>query len=129
MNCEKLKNLKNNELKIARLLEKEGILNATQLRSKLKIDKATVYRNIKHLLQKDIIREIKNQEGIGFYELKCKIHNPIHPHFECKICKKIYCLKSLSPEDTLSLSTYTDFEIETIDIKFRGVCNKCKEKK
>jgi Fur family ferric uptake transcriptional regulator len=129
MDCEKLESLKRNELKIALLLKSHGILSAKELQKKLKIDKATVYRNLKSLTKKDVVREIRNQEGIGFYELKCKIHNPIHPHFECKICKKIYCLKSLSPEDALSLSSYTNFEIENIDIKFTGICDKCKEKK
>jgi len=127
--CKKLKNLKKNEYKIALLLNEKGILNAKELQLLLNIDKATVYRNLKRLLKKEIIREIKNSEGAGYYEINCKIHNPIHPHFECKICKKIYCLKPLKAEDMISLSNYSDFEIEKIDIKFKGICNECKEVK
>jgi len=123
--CEKLLNLKKTEFKIAKLLQK-NILSAKELQNILNVDKATIYRNIKSLLKKEIIREIKNRDGIGFYEINCKIHNPIHPHFECKICGKIYCLKALSAEDVISLSNYTDFKIENIKIKFEGICNECK---
>jgi Fe2+ or Zn2+ uptake regulation protein len=125
--CEKLKNLKKTEFKIAKLLQK-NILSAKELQNKLKVDKATVYRNLNSLLKKEVIREIKNSDGVSFYEINCKIHNPIHPHFECRICKKIYCLNALKPEDVISLSNYTDFEIESIKIKFEGVCNECKKR-
>jgi Fur family ferric uptake transcriptional regulator len=125
--CEKLKNLKKTEFKIAKLLQK-NILSAKELQNILQVDKATVYRNLNSLLKKKIIREIKNSDGVGFYEINCKIHNPIHPHFECRICKKIYCLNALKPEDVISLSNYTDFEIESIKIKFEGVCNECKKR-
>ncbi len=125
--CEKLLNLKKTELKIAKLLQK-GILSAKELQNNLNVDKATIYRNLKNLLKKGIIREIKNNNGVGFYEINCKIHNPIHPHFECKICGKIYCLKALKPEDIISLSNYTNFKIEQINIKFEGICNECKKK-
>jgi Fe2+ or Zn2+ uptake regulation protein len=124
--CEKLKSLKNNEFKIALLLSKK-ILSAKELQNALKVDKATIYRNIKSLLKKEIIREIKNSKGVGFYEINCKIHNPIHPHFECIICKKIYCLKELKSEDAISLSNYSPFEIKEIEIKFKGICNECKK--
>jgi Fur family ferric uptake transcriptional regulator len=124
--CEKLKNLKKTEFKIAKLLQK-NILSAKELQKELKVDKATIYRNLNSLLKKEIIREIKNSDGVSFYEINCKIHNPIHPHFECKICKKIYCLKPLSAEDAINLSNYTNFETHTITIKFEGICNECKK--
>jgi Fe2+ or Zn2+ uptake regulation protein len=127
MSCDKIENLRKTEYKIAFLLSKNGILNAKELQKILKVDKATIYRNIKHLLKKEIIREIKNSEGIGFYELNCTIHNPIHPHFECKICKKIYCLKPLAADDVLNLIKYSDFEVENIKIKFEGICDECKK--
>ena len=123
--CEKLKNLKKTEYKIALLLSEKGILNANDLQNILKVDKATIYRNIKSLLKKKIIREILTDEK-SFYEINCNIHNPIHPHFECIKCKKIYCLKPLSAEDTINLSHYTNFEINAIDIKIKGICNECK---
>ena len=125
--CEKLKNLKKTELSISILLSEQGIMSAKGLQNILKVDKATIYRNIKNLLKKEIIREIKSSEGAGFYEINCKIHNPVHPHFECKICKKIYCLEPLKAEDVISLSNYTNFEIEKIDIKFKGICDECKK--
>ena len=125
--CEKIKDLRKTELNIALLLSEHGIMSAKELQNILNVDKATVYRNLKSLIHKEIIREIKNSEGAGYYEINCKIHNPIHPHFECKICKKIYCLSPLKPEDVISLSNYTNFEIEKIDVKFKGICNECKK--
>ena len=124
--CEKLKNLKKTEYKIALLLSENGILNASDLQNMLNVDKATVYRNLKSLLKKKIIREILTDEK-SFYEIDCNIHNPIHPHFECVKCKKIYCLKPLSAQDTISLSHYTDFEINSIEITIKGICNECKK--
>jgi len=126
--CEKIKNLKNTELEIALLLNNK-IMSAKELQESINVDKATIYRNLKSLLKKGIIREIKNIDGISFYEIDCKIHNPIHPHFECILCKKIYCLSPLAAEDILALSNYTDFKIEKIDIKFKGICNECKKNK
>ncbi len=123
--CEKLKNLKNTEYKIALLLKGKGILNAKELQNLLNIDKATVYRNLKSLLNKKIIREILS-EGKSFYEIDCNIHNPTHPHFECIKCKRIFCLKPLSAQDTINLSRYTDFEINSINIIIKGICDECK---
>ena len=126
--CDKLLNLKKTELLIAEMLSKK-LYSAKELQDILKVDKATIYRNLKSLLKKEVIREIKNINGIGYYEIACNIHNPIHPHFECVVCKKIYCLKALSAEDTINLSKYSDFEIKNIEIKFTGICNKCKGEK
>ncbi len=127
MNCKNIENLKKTELKIALLLEEKHLLSAKELQIILEVDKATVYRNLKNLLEKQTIREIKNSEGVGFYELNCKIHNPIHPHFECKICKKIFCLKPFNAEDILNLSNYSKYEIEEIEVKFKGICDECKK--
>jgi Fur family ferric uptake transcriptional regulator len=126
MDCKNIENLKKTELKIALLLEKRHLLSAKELQSVLNMDKATIYRNLKHLLNKNTIREIKNSEGVGFYELNCKIHNPVHPHFECRICKKIYCLKAFNAQDILSLSNYSKYDIEEIEVKFKGICDECK---
>ena len=60
--CEKLKNLKKTEYEIALLLSEKGILNANDLQSMLNVDKATIYRNLKTLLKKKIIREILTDE-------------------------------------------------------------------
>jgi len=127
--CEKIENLRKTEYSIALLLSQNGIMSAKELQNTIKVDKTTIYRNIKSLIKKGTVREIKNSEGVGFYEINCKIHNPIHPHFECKICKKIYCLSPLKAEDVIALSRYSDFEIEDIEIKFKGICNECKEVK
>ena len=125
--CEKLQNLKKTEYKIALLLSEKQLLSAKELQDFLKKDKATIYRNLKSLIKKNIIREILTDEKT-FYEINCNIHNPIHPHFECTKCKKLFCLKALSAEDTINLSHYTDFEINFIDIKIKGICDECKEK-
>ncbi len=127
MNCKNIENLKKTELKIALLLEERHLLSAKELQNILEVDKATIYRNIKHLLKKQTIREVKNSEGIGYYELNCKIHNPIHPHFECRICKRIFCLKPFNAEDILSLSNYSEYDIEEIEVKFKGICDECKK--
>ena len=124
--CEKITNLKNTEYLIALLLSQNGIMSAKELQNILKVDKATIYRNLKNLIKKETVREIKNSEGIGFYEINCKTHNPIHPHFECKICKKIFCLKPLKAEDVMALLNYTENETNEIDIKLKGICNECK---
>ena len=124
--CEKLKNLKKTEYKIALLLSEKGILTAKELQNFLNVDKATIYRNLKSLLNKKIIREILTDEK-NFYEINCNIHNPIHPHFKCIKCKKLFCLKPLSAEDTINLSHYTNFDINSIEIIIKGVCDECKK--
>lgn len=128
-NVQKLnkKPTKNQSLIIDTIID-EKIVDANRLHKFLpNMDLATVYRNLKSLKEKKVIREIQNGEGKSFYEIDCERHNPIHPHYECRECKRIYCLSPLNTPSVMDLMHYTDgFHVDMISLKFEGVCPQCR---
>lgn len=89
------------------------------------IDLVTVYRVLSLLLEKGIIREIVGESGTSFYEKACE-HNPVHPHFHCGECGKVYCLEPLTFEEGLILGRVgKGFRIASVSLDIKGVCDKC----
>jgi len=86
-----------------------------------KIDRVTIYRNLKVFSEKGIIKEIRAANKI-FYTFALKESDTYHMHFYCKLCKTVYCIEN----------TYIDkknlpknFRIDEIEITANGVCEKC----
>lgn len=89
------------------------------------IDLTTVYRVTSLLLKKGLIREIVGEAGVSFYEKACK-HSPVHPHFHCAECGKVYCLEPLSFEEGLILGRVgKGFHINSVSLDIKGVCDQC----
>jgi Fur family ferric uptake transcriptional regulator len=128
--------LKNKNLKVTKqrmlilteMLEYERPLSANDLHFKFNhaMDLATIYRILCILKEHNILREITSKEEIKYYELSC-IHHPIHPHFFCNSCGKLYCLKILKDDDLKSIRRYgSSFAINEININLNGLCRECK---
>jgi Fe2+ or Zn2+ uptake regulation protein len=89
------------------------------------IDLVTVYRVVSLLLENGLIREIKGDSGTAYYEKACE-HNPVHPHFHCGECGKVYCLEPLTFEEGLILGRVgKNFRIRSVSLDIKGVCEKC----
>jgi Fur family transcriptional regulator, ferric uptake regulator len=128
--------LKSNGLKITKqrtdmlnsILKTDSIFTAYDLADSFqkKIDFTTIYRFLLILKEKNIIREIAHKENFHYYELAC-VHHPLHPHFICKKCSKIYCLSPLGKKSIKVIEdTYGDINISEVDLNLSGFCTKCK---
>ena len=89
------------------------------------MDLATVYRVLNKFSDVGIIREVLGSGDSKTYELSC-IHNPVHPHFNCKICGKVFCLDQVEEKTLLNLEkSCKGFIVEDIIIQYSGICNEC----
>lgn len=115
------------------LLALEGPFTAKALYERLlqeaPVDLATVYRFLALLHEKGIVREMRGEEGTQFFEKAC-IHNPLHPHFRCTRCKRIFCLDRYGPGELGLFARLAGerFEIDGIDVELTGLCPDCKRK-
>lgn len=60
-------------------------------------DRATVYRTLRVLLKKQVIRHVASAHYVQRYELRRPVdpHCGQHAHFVCSACGKTYCLENM----------------------------------
>lgn len=93
---------------------------------------ATVYRNIRILVDLDIIKEFK-VDDTNYYELKMYAKKPLHIHFKCENCNRIEDI--IDQEIILEyfkinklIEEKQESKIFDIDIMFHGLCKDCIDK-
>tara|TARA_B100000767_G_C19716019_1_gene515016 strand:+ start:158 stop:583 length:426 start_codon:yes stop_codon:yes gene_type:complete len=97
-----------------------------------KLDKVTVYRNLKSFEEKGIIHEVIDGSTQIKYALchseSCSSHNhnDAHVHFKCDDCFKTFCLDELIVPD---VKLPKGFKLETQTVFVQGVCNMCTSSK
>ena len=89
-----------------------------------RISKKTVYRNLQFLCEEGLIQEAK-VSGVQRYEPKIAPHQ----HMICKRCHKVTDVHSdeLYSHAKDVGKTFPDFEVESLDISYYGICKRCKE--
>jgi len=114
-------------LSILNTLEQQGHIDIDNLYNTIikqnpTISKATLYRNINELIEKDIIVEVKIPHQKNRYEIK---KDP-HIHLVCKFCGDVL-------DNTVDLSMIinniqhnTQFQIQSSFVIFEGICPSCK---
>ena len=110
------------------IIELQAMFSAYKLHERLKddMDLVTIYRILNLFKEKKIIREVLSDKEERIFELAC-IHNPVHPHFFCKNCKKLFCLSELSDEAKEMIAReYSQFQFEDVTLQLSGICDKCK---
>ena len=87
-----------------------------------RISKATVYQNLKFLASKGLIQEV-NVKGVSRFEPN---NNPLH-HIICKNCGAIvdFESKELTEFSLQLIKNMKDFNVESTNTNFFGICNKC----
>jgi Fur family ferric uptake transcriptional regulator len=96
-----------------------------RLKNRQKINRVTVYRIIASLRDGGVIREIETDRGGNCYEIACP-HNPIHPHFKCRICGNMTCMQPLTFSQAWEwFAKPYNFSIDRISINIAGTCNVC----
>ena len=134
--CEARNLLKINNLKSTRqrvlllehIIKFHSIFTANSLIELVKdnMDTVTVYRILSTFQKAGIIRTVLGGDEIKRYELAC-VHNPVHPHFYCRICNKLSCLDFVNPNIINFLKeSNSEIEIDEVAIQFTGICYKCK---
>lgn len=134
--CKARELLKSNNLKatsqriliLEEIIDNQELFTANSLFSLVSpnMDLVTVYRVLNKFVEEGIIREIFGQGDSKTYELSC-IHNPVHPHFSCKVCGKIYCIEAVDNRIIKQLEeSCEDFIVEEISMQFTGICKNCK---
>lgn len=91
---------------------------------KLRMDRATVYRNLSFFVENKILEQIQLQDETPKYELSTLDH---HHHLICKHCKKITSIQSKSLENALELTSkeIKDFTITDHIFELYGLCKDC----
>jgi Fe2+ or Zn2+ uptake regulation protein len=117
---------------LTRLISATGPLSVHDLfvatRGALSIDRVTIYRTLASLRKSGIVREIETGSGPAHYEMACH-HNPIHPHFQCRLCGSLTCLPALTLSQAWEwYSRPFNFTLEEISVRLSGVCGPCQQR-
>ncbi len=92
-------------------------------------DRITLYRTIKSFIEKGLIHEIVmpgDVKKLALCAVDCSheegVHDHSHIHFQCKICKEVFCV------DVPSLPNIDlpGYQIDEVEIQVHGVCENCK---
>jgi Fur family transcriptional regulator, ferric uptake regulator len=86
------------------------------------LNQATVYRNLKLLVQDGWLKKINTPELGVLYEIAGKEH---HHHFQCRSCDRLFEISGCAL-DKQSL-TPPGFVTEEHEIFLFGLCSSCKE--
>jgi Fur family ferric uptake transcriptional regulator len=96
------------------VLEKGRLLAPT-------LNQATVYRNLKSLVEEDWLAKINLPEAGTLYERSNKGH---HHHFHCRACKKSFDIHDCALNHSKNLAP-KGFVVEDHEIIFYGTCSTC----
>lgn len=110
------------------LHSRRGPFTAQELHANLlarSVDLVTVYRFLALVVKTGLAREIVGSDGVAYYEMAC-VHNPVHPHFECLSCGRLFCLPLFREEDADRVLAYgAGHRVESVSVVFRGTCASC----
>ena len=91
-------------------------------------DRITLYRTIKSFIEKGLIHEIAmpgDVKKLALCATDCNhdkgTHDHNHIHFQCKICKEVFCVDV--PE--LPKISLPNYQIDEIEIQAHGICAGC----
>ena len=84
---------------------------------------ATVYRNLKLLLEQNLIFKVDVGDGIDHFDANTKW---VHGHMYCIRCGSIYDMDTIS-ESQLNELARDSFTVEAYSLVFYGVCKNCKQ--
>ncbi|MCU0823461.1 MAG: transcriptional repressor [Leptospira sp.] len=126
-----LKVTKNREQVISILQESRRPLNHQEIMEKLpkdeSWDRVTIYRALSDLEEKNLLNSLHSTDRMTYFELKGEGKSSTadsHGHLVCNLCGKIECIDD--PWKGLpSAKQLNGFEMESVEIVFRGKCKSC----
>lgn len=100
------------------IFENGGVYTAQEIAELLpEIDQATVYRNLKHLVEKGFIKQLTLENGVASYEAAYEDHQ----HAICEECGKVYHVH-VDSEKLKELIPEIDFEVKEVELIIKGHC-------
>lgn len=91
---------------------------------------ATVYRTLQILENTQNVNRLNLDDGCIRYELDFDEENHSHHHLICKSCGSVYEVRiDLLENLENNIEKNYDFKIIDHDLKFFGICKKCREEK
>lgn len=85
--------------------------------------RATLYRNLAAFVEKGDIQKVCVKDSVDRYELGCDFHY----HLVCENCGKIENINLPNPLKTPP--RLMDYDVNSHELTFYGVCPKCKAKR
>jgi Fur family ferric uptake transcriptional regulator len=90
------------------------------------INRVTVYRILDLLVTHGLVQRLSGGGRSFVYGLAPSDYHPAHPHFYCKSCGHMECLKPQSLHvDTKPMQRTFAGLIENIEVRVDGVCHTC----
>ena len=86
------------------------------------VDRVTLYRTIKILLDKRVIHQITIDAQTVKYKLAGAHKQSNHPHFHCSHCDRLMCMPQLKIEQNMLPD---GFVMESSNLLIDGVCKEC----
>ncbi|MCE5250371.1 transcriptional repressor [bacterium] len=111
------------------IIESGRPVNADELHARVSevipLDLATVYRTLAVFHKSGLIREISDPTGVLYVEAAMSGY-PVHPHFRCLKCMKLYCLRECSCDEAVSVRQVDEgFDVQEISVTLSGICKQC----
>lgn len=90
------------------------------------INRVTVYRVLETLVQHGLVERLSGGGRAFFYGLAPNAFHDPHPHFYCKACGQLDCLRPESISINMgALKRIFPGQIENVAVRVDGVCKKC----
>jgi Fur family ferric uptake transcriptional regulator len=90
------------------------------------INRVTVYRILDLLVERGLVQRLSGGGRSFVYGLAPSEYHPAHPHFYCKRCGHLECLKPQSLKvDTRPMQHTFPGLIENVEVRVDGVCQTC----
>ena len=90
------------------------------------INRVTVYRILDLLVDRGLVQRHSGGGRSFGYGLAPSEHHPAHPHFFCKNCGHMECLKPQSLNvDTRPMQHTFAGSIENVEVRVDGICKNC----
>ncbi len=129
LSAAKLKNTATRRTVLAVFYTVDYALNFNEINDAIlpKMDKVTIYRNLKTFEEAGIIHQVLDNSGAVRYALcahQCNHghHHDAHIHFNCVQCEKTYCLdESKIPQ----LQLPQGYQMQEVALLVKGVCKSC----
>jgi Fur family transcriptional regulator, ferric uptake regulator len=84
------------------------------------LNQATVYRNLRLLVEQGWLKQIHHPDMGTLYERTGKAH---HHHFHCRVCNRVFELPGCALDTRKAIPS--GFIVEDHEVFLSGVCQKC----
>lgn len=112
---------------LSALLEAHHPVTQEQIAEQIGTDapnKTTIYRNLMHLVEKNLVHEAYIEERSQYFELAHHCGKvQCHPHFTCSRCKATFCLTDVTAP---LVEIPEGFSMQRQQIRIEGICPECK---